>query len=91
MNAIRRCLPIVNIKGLHARASARFVETVEAHEAAAWVSREDQTVRGDSIMGLLMLAAAQGSEIEVSCDGPDAEQLMAALEALLADRFGEEA
>ena len=89
MHQISRTLPIVNTKGLHARASARFVETVEAHDADAQVSRDGQTVGGDSIMGLLMLAAAKGTTIDVTCSGPEADALMAALEALLAGRFGE--
>ena len=79
MPPITRTLAIVNRKGLHARASARFVETVEAHDASAEVSRDGQIVPGDSIMGLLMLAAANGSSIDVTCDGPAAEALMAAL------------
>ena len=82
-------LNIINEKGLHARASARFVETVEAHDARATVSRDGQSVSGDSIMGLLMLGASQGTTIDVSCDGPDAELLLAALSDLLADCFGE--
>ncbi len=82
-------LDIINEKGLHARASARFVETVEAHEASAKVSRDGQTVNGDSIMGLLMLGAAMGTSIEVVCTGKDAELLLAALSDLLADCFGE--
>lgn len=87
---LSRSLTIVNRKGLHARASARFVETVEAHDAAATVSRDGQTVGGNSIMGLLMLAAARGSEILVTCSGPDAEALMAAIDALVAGKFGED-
>lgn len=82
-------LHIVNEKGLHARASARFVETVEAHEATAQVSRDVQTVSGDSIMGLLMLGASMGTTIDVVCEGPDAPLLMAALSDLVADCFGE--
>ena len=89
MTSVSRSLAIVNTKGLHARASARFVETVEAHDAQATVSREGQTVNGDSIMGLLMLAASKGTFIEVSCSGPEAELLLAALDDLLADGFGE--
>lgn len=89
MAALLRTLAIVNRKGLHARASARFVETVEAHDAIARVSRDGQTVPGDSIMGLLMLAAAKGSSIDVACEGPAAEALMTALVALVASRFGE--
>lgn len=82
-------LQIVNEKGLHARASARFVETVEAHDANATVSRDGQTVNGDSIMGLLMLGAAKGTSIEVTCTGAGAELLMSALTDLVADYFGE--
>lgn len=87
--AVSRTLTILNEKGLHARASAKFVETVEAHDATARVTREGQTVSGDSIMGLLMLAAGRGSTIDVTCTGPEAELLMRRLEALLASGFGE--
>ncbi|MEM6943406.1 MAG: HPr family phosphocarrier protein [Pseudomonadota bacterium] len=85
-----RTLPIVNTKGLHARASARFVECVEAHDAEAKVTREGQTVSGDSIMGLLMLAAARGTEILVETSGPEADALIDALATLVETRFGEE-
>ena len=85
-----RELKIVNEKGLHARASARFVEVVEAHDAQAEVRRDGMRVSGDSIMGLLMLAASKGSTIEVETSGPEAERLADALEALVADRFGED-
>ena len=86
-----RVFPIVNAKGLHARASARFVETAERFAARITVMREGHRVSGDSIMGLLMLAAARGSEIAVSAEGTDAEAALDALEALVANRFGEEA
>jgi phosphocarrier protein len=85
-----RTLPIVNEKGLHARASARFVEVVERHDARADVRRDGVEASGDSIMGLLMLAAARGTRIEVETAGPQAEELMEALARLVADRFGEE-
>jgi phosphocarrier protein len=85
-----RDLTIVNEKGLHARASARFVEVVEAHEARATVSRDGMRVSGDSIMGLLMLGAARGSTITVETEGPQAAELAAALAALVANRFGED-
>lgn len=85
----RRTLPIINEKGLHARASARFVETVERFDASAEVSRDGMTVAGESIMGLLMLAASRGTAIEVETSGPEAEALAEALAALVADRFGE--
>ncbi|GIX12086.1 MAG: HPr kinase [Paracoccaceae bacterium] len=86
---LRIVLPITNEKGLHARASAKFVETVERHDARAWVRRGDQRVAGDSIMGLLTLAAARGTEIEVEIEGPEADALAEALRALVAGRFGE--
>lgn len=82
-------LEIVNIKGLHARASAKLVEVVEAFDARAEVSKDGMSASGDSIMGLLMLAASKGSTIEVQTSGPDADALAAALTALVADKFGE--
>ena len=88
--SLSRRLAIINEKGLHARASAKFVEVVEAHDASARVTRDGMTVTGDSIMGLLMLGAARGTEIEVETDGPQAEALMAALALLVANRFGED-
>lgn len=84
-----RDLKIANEKGLHARASAKFVEVVERHDATAEVSKDGMSVSGDSIMGLLMLAASRGSTIEVKTQGPEAEKLMDALEALVNDLFGE--
>jgi phosphocarrier protein len=88
-NIVHRSLKIINEKGLHARASAKLVEVVEGFDARAEVSREGQSASGDSIMGLLMLAASKGTTIEVQTNGPDAEALADALEALVADRFGE--
>ena len=85
-----RTLKIVNEKGLHARASAKFVEVVEAHEARATVAKDGMEVSGDSIMGLLMLAASRGTAIEVETSGAEAEKLADALEALVANRFGED-
>lgn len=85
-----KTLKIVNEKGLHARASAKFVELVERHEAAAEVSKDGMSVSGDSIMGLLMLAASRGTTIEVRTTGPEADKLALALEHLVADRFGED-
>ena len=83
-------LRIINEKGLHARASAKFVEVVEAHDARAAVTKDGMKVSGDSIMGLLMLAASRGTSIEVSTSGPAAAALAEALAALVANRFGEE-
>ena len=87
---VNRTLTIVNVKGLHARASAKLVELVEDFEAEAVVSKDGIDVTGDSIMGLLMLAAAWGTQIEVATSGADAEALADAIEALVADKFGEE-
>jgi phosphocarrier protein len=85
-----RELEIVNEKGLHARASAKFVETVENHDATAHVRRDGMDASGDSIMGLLMLAASKGSIIEVETRGAEAEALADALASLVASRFGED-
>ncbi len=89
MTTADRTLEIQNEKGLHARASAKFVETVEAFDARADVSKDGMTVSGDSIMGLLMLAAAKGSTIDVATSGAAAEPLMAAIASLIDDKFGE--
>ena len=85
----RRTLRIVNAKGLHARASAKLAETCERFDASAEVSRDGMSATGDSIMGLLMLAAAFGTTIEVETSGPEAMALADAIEALVADKFGE--
>lgn len=85
-----RTLRIVNEKGLHARASAKFVEVVESHDAQAEVMKDGMSVSGDSIMGLLMLAASRGTSIDVKTSGADADRLADALEALVANRFGED-
>ena len=88
---LTKTLEIINEKGLHARASAKFVEVVEAHDAHALVQKDGIEADGDSIMALLMLAASKGTSIEVETSGAQADKLMAALEALVADKFGEEA
>ena len=84
-----RTLTITNIKGLHARASAKFAEVVEDFDASATVRKDGMDADGDSIMGLLMLAAGIGSTIEVETFGQEAEDLLTALEQLVADKFGE--
>ena len=86
---VRCVLKIVNEKGLHARASAQFVETVEKFDAEATVSKDGISASGDSIMGLLMLAASIGTEIEVETTGTQAQSLAEALTELVADKFGE--
>ena len=85
----QRRLANVNEKGLHARASAKLVEVVEGFDASTELSREGMSAFGDSIMGLLMLAAAKGTTIDVQTTGPDADALAEALEVLVADKFGE--
>ncbi len=87
--AILTRLQIVNIKGLHARASAKLVEVVERHDARATVTKDGMQASGDSIMGLLMLAASKGTFIEVETSGTEAEALSLAIAALVADKFGE--
>lgn len=83
-------LDIINEKGLHARASAKFVGVVERFDAISEVTKDGETVSGDSIMGLLMLGASRGTQIEVKAEGAEAESLLQALKALVADRFGED-
>ena len=87
--AFRR-LEIVNEKGLHARASAKLAEVVEAFDASCEISKDGLSASGDSIMGLLMLAACKGTFIEVDTSGADAEALAQAIETLVSGKFGEE-
>jgi phosphocarrier protein HPr len=88
--AIVRDMPIVNRKGLHARATAKFVQCVEKFDAEIMVSRCGETVGGTSIMGILTLGAGIGSTITVAATGAEAEEALTALEALVADKFGED-
>ena len=83
-------LTIRNKKGLHARASAKFVQCAEKFDATMRVTRDGQTVGGTSIMGLMMLAAGQGTTIMIEAEGPEALQAVAAITALVEDGFGEE-
>lgn len=87
---IERTFKIINEKGLHARASAKFVEVAEGFSSRVTVSKDGMDASGDSIMGLLMLAASRGTSINVRANGDDAEAAMDALEALVADKFGED-
>ena len=90
VDKITRELPIVNQRGLHARASAKFVQTVNRFNATVTVEKDGISVGGNSIMGLMMLAASPGCCIRVSATGAEASDVIAALELLIADRFGEE-
>ena len=85
-----REMAIINQRGLHARASAKFVKCAEGFDADISVSRDGQSVPATSIMGLMMLAAAMGTSITVEASGPQAEAAIAALEHLVAGKFDEE-
>ena len=88
--AVSREIPIINKRGLHARASAKFVQMVERFNAEVWVTRGSETVGGTSIMGLMMLSAGPGTTITVSAIGPDAEAAVVAITELVASKFNEE-
>ena len=87
---IRKTLEIQNKRGLHARAAAKFVKCAERFEAEVIVSKDENSVSGTSIMGLMMLAAAKGSQIQLLSTGAEADELISALEALINDKFGED-
>ena len=88
--AISKELLIINKRGLHARASAKFVQMVERFNAEVWVTRGNETVGGTSIMGLMMLSAGPGTTITVSAAGPEAEAAILAIGELVAGKFNEE-
>jgi phosphocarrier protein len=83
-------LTIVNRLGLHARPAAMFVRAASRYRSDIWVSKEGEEVNGKSIMGLMMLAAGQGSTLRIRCEGPDADKAMEELEALINARFNED-
>jgi phosphocarrier protein len=86
---LREVLEIRNEKGLHARAAVLFVETAKLYDAELTVTKDGQSVNGRSIMGIMTLAAEQGSHIEVSATGPQADEALAAIRALVDERFHE--
>ena len=88
--ALSREIAIINKRGLHARASAKFVQLVERFNAEIWVTRGGETVGGTSIMGLMMLSAGPGTSIVVSAAGPEAEAAITAITDLVASKFNEE-
>lgn len=90
MTTLTRELSIENERGLHARASAKFVKCAESFNATVMVSRDGQSVPGTSIMGLMMLAASKGTSVTVEISGPQAEAALTALEALVASKFDED-
>ena len=87
---IEKEIPIVNRLGLHARPAAMFVRIASRYRSEIWVSKEGEEVNGKSIMGLMMLAAGQGSKLHIRCEGPDAEKAMEELEELIKARFNED-
>lgn len=87
---ITRVVRIVNSKGLHARPSAKFVQLVEKYDARLTVSYNGETVNGDSLMGLVTFAAGTGSQLTLKASGPQAKDLLAAIAAFVASKFGEE-
>lgn len=90
LSRVSRTVEIINERGLHARASAKFVKTAAQFEAEVKVSRDGQTVDAQSIMGLMMLAAGIGSTVDIHAEGPDAEAAVDTLVQLVSDRFHEE-
>ncbi len=86
---LKKEIEIINKLGLHARASSKFTQTAAAFKSEVWVSRKERRINGKSIMGLMMLAAGQGSTIELETDGPDEAAAMQALVDLINDYFGE--
>ena len=86
---LKQEIEIINKLGLHARASSKFTQTASQFKCEVWVTKDGSRVNGKSIMGLMMLAAAQGTTITVETDGPDETAAMQALTALINDYFGE--
>ncbi|MFQ6334053.1 HPr family phosphocarrier protein [Methylophilus sp. 3sh_L] len=82
-------LEIINKLGLHARASTKFTQTASQFKSEVWVEKNGRRVNAKSIMGVMMLAAAKGSTIDIEATGPDEDQALAALQALVNDYFGE--
>jgi phosphocarrier protein HPr len=87
---VEKDVPVINRLGLHARPAAMFVRIASRFRAEIWVSKEGEEVNGKSIMGLMMLAAGQGSTLHIRCEGPDADKAMVELEELVNARFHED-
>jgi phosphocarrier protein HPr len=83
-------IAIVNRLGLHARPAAMFVRIASRYRSEIWVAKEGEEVKGKSIMGLMMLAAGQGSKLRIRCEGPDADKALEDLEELIKARFNED-
>ena len=87
---IEKEISIINRLGLHARPAAMFVRVASRYRSEIWVAKEGEEVNGKSIMGLMMLAAGQGSKLRVRCEGPDADKAMEEIEALIKAGFNED-
>ncbi|PYK06783.1 MAG: HPr family phosphocarrier protein [Verrucomicrobia bacterium] len=87
---IEKEISIVNRLGLHARPAAMFVRVASRYRSEIWVAKEGEEVNGKSIMGLMMLAAGQGSKLRIRCEGPDADKAIEELEGLISTRFNED-
>ena len=87
---VEKDVPVVNRLGLHARPAAMFVRISSRYRAEVWVSKEGEEVNGKSIMGLMMLAAGQGSTLHIRCEGPDADKAIKELEELIKAKFNED-
>jgi phosphocarrier protein HPr len=87
---VQKEITIVNRLGMHARPAAMFVRIASRFRAEVWVAKEAEEVNGKSIMGLMMLAAGQGSKLCIRCDGPDADKALEELEQLIASKFNED-
>jgi phosphocarrier protein HPr len=87
---VEKSIPVINRLGLHARPAAMFVRIASRYRSEVWVAKEGEEVNGKSIMGLMMLAAGQGSNLRIRCEGPDAAKAMEELEELINARFNED-
>ena len=87
---VEKEITIVNRLGLHARPAAMFVRIASRFRCEIWVEKEGEQINGKSIMGLMMLAAGQGSKLQIRCEGPDADKAMEELEELIIKKFNEE-
>jgi phosphocarrier protein HPr len=87
---VEKEITIVNRLGLHARPAAMFVRIASRYRSEVWVEKEGEKINGKSIMGLMMLAAGQGSKLNISCEGPDADKVMEELEDLIQKKFNED-
>jgi phosphocarrier protein len=87
---IEKEITIVNRLGMHARPAAMFVRVASRYRCEVWVEKENEQINGKSIMGLMMLAAGQGSKLIIRCDGPDADRAMEEIAQLIASKFNED-